>query len=71
MYPQQVSMQFRSRHICGGSILNGKTVLTAAHCCKAITESGFVGHNVKVVAGLINLEEESKNNGNSVENIYM
>ncbi|CAH0553086.1 unnamed protein product [Brassicogethes aeneus] len=31
-YPYQVSMLFRGRHACGGSILNENFILTAAHC---------------------------------------
>uniref|UniRef100_F4MI41 trypsin n=1 Tax=Phlebotomus perniciosus TaxID=13204 RepID=F4MI41_PHLPE len=30
--PYQVSLNYRGRHRCGGSILNEKFVLTAAHC---------------------------------------
>ena len=31
-YPQLVSLRVNNEHICGGSLLNGNTVLTAAHC---------------------------------------
>lgn len=31
-YPYQVSVLFNGLHGCGGSILNQKYILTAAHC---------------------------------------
>ncbi|XP_026224446.1 transmembrane protease serine 11D [Anabas testudineus] len=49
-WPWQVSIQIRSRHHCGGTILNSLWVLTATHCFYSylwISRSNF-----RVVAGL-------------------
>ncbi|KAL6257050.1 hypothetical protein P5V15_011985 [Pogonomyrmex californicus] len=50
--PYQVSLQNRGTnfHFCGGSILNDKYVITAAHCIEGKSAS-----NIQVVADTINL----------------
>jgi hypothetical protein len=45
-FPFIVSMQRSGSHICGGSLLNANTVLTAAHCAE-----GQSAGNIKVRAG--------------------
>jgi secreted trypsin-like serine protease len=45
-FPFIVSMQRSGSHICGGSLLNANTVLTAAHCAEGQSAS-----NIKVRAG--------------------
>lgn len=51
-YPHQVSMQYRNSHICGGSIYDENTIVTAAHCADAAS-----GHNTfSVVVGVHNID---------------
>ena len=37
-------------------------VLTAAHCCKAVTDYGSIASDVKIVAGLVRLRNEFQSN---------
>jgi len=50
-YPYQVSLQHAIGHFCGGSILNDKWILTAAHCIK-----GHMSSLIKVLAGTNTLD---------------
>ncbi|KAM8717517.1 hypothetical protein ACLKA7_004244 [Drosophila subpalustris] len=39
--PWQISLQFKERHICGGSIYSEDIIITAAHCVVKLPEDGF------------------------------
>ncbi|KAK4872798.1 hypothetical protein RN001_014827 [Aquatica leii] len=54
-YPYQVSLKIGQRHICGGSIINSATVLTAAHCVYRIP-----AQQITVTAGSNHLNEDYK-----------
>ncbi|CAH1797935.1 unnamed protein product [Owenia fusiformis] len=41
-WPWQVSLWFQGRHGCGGSIINSKWILTAAHCVQGKPAFGYV-----------------------------
>ena len=64
-------MQLYSQHICGGSIFTDNMVLTAAHCCKAVTDYGSIASDVKVVAGLVRLRNEFQSNRKYREEIHV
>lgn len=43
-------MQMDDSHFCGGSIVNEKWIVTAAHC--------IIGSSITIKAGIINLRDE-------------
>ncbi|XP_044019359.1 serine protease 27-like [Aphidius gifuensis] len=54
-YPFIVSIQKSLSHFCGGSIINSKWILTAAHCVKGQSPFDF-----NIVAGVTSLKEGGK-----------
>ncbi|XP_068981423.1 chymotrypsin-2-like isoform X2 [Bombus flavifrons] len=40
-YPYQASLRYKNRHFCGGSILNERWVLTAAHCLSSFNDTSI------------------------------
>jgi secreted trypsin-like serine protease len=63
-YPWQVSIQFSGYHTCGGSIINDRWILTAAHCIWE-QEQPVYANQFSIVAGSSNQEQYS-----TYENYY-
>ncbi|XP_072140045.1 transmembrane protease serine 13-like isoform X1 [Mobula birostris] len=56
-WPWQVSLQFKSRPVCGGSIISHDWVITASHCI--FDEEALNPSNWKVYSGFISLHQLS------------
>ncbi|XP_030648298.1 transmembrane protease serine 2 [Chanos chanos] len=64
-WPWQVSLHARSRHVCGGSIITNRWILTAAHCVEDISRP----EEWTVYAGYLYQYEMTPSRGYSVERI--
>lgn len=50
-FPYQISLQFNKKHICGGSIISDKKVLTAGHCVTDGHGIMFPTDQLRILAG--------------------
>lgn len=53
-WPWQISLRVNGRHICGGSIIDSRWILTASHCVERNPSPR--GYTVVVGKAILNLE---------------
>ncbi|XP_008277682.1 transmembrane protease serine 3 [Stegastes partitus] len=62
-FPWQVSLHYKSEHLCGGSIITSRWILTAAHCVYGFEDSSLwavhVGLTEQLIHGAQSLTVES------------
>ena len=70
-FPHQVLWAYKGNVLCGGSIYNTSTIITAAHCCK-VFEDGEQLHDqldlTSIIAGRIDIDNIDNGQEKSVKN---
>ena len=64
-FPHQISLQSYGSHICGGSIISDRHILTAAHCVEGST-SGLT-----VVTGTLHTRNRGEGERHSINSIRL
>ncbi|XP_074649106.1 chymotrypsinogen A-like [Tubulanus polymorphus] len=67
-FPWQVSLHFQGQHVCGGTLINDDTIVTAAHC--VAMPYGNYPRMWDVVVGEVNLDRPMRYYSYSVEKVY-
>jgi len=69
-YPFMVSIQLNNRHVCGGSIIGTRHVLTAAHCLVNNNGNEYSTGSLKVIAAEHNIRKSDGQMSFQVERLY-